>query len=106
MKRIVWKGPRDLEALEQRRLEAAKLFAAGVHQAEVARRLGAAPTSVNRWHQVWREQGERGLKRKASPGQKSRLSPEQLQQLEEALLAGRRRPGMPRNCGRRPGCGS
>jgi transposase len=88
MKPIIWKGPRDLQALEQRRLEAAKLFAAGVHQAEVARRLGAGPSSVNRWHQVWRSQGEEGLERKGSPGQRSRLSPAQLQQLEEALLAG------------------
>ena len=88
MKPIIWKGPRDLRALEQRRLEAAKLFAEGVHQAEVARRLGAGPSSVNRWHQVWQEQGEKGLKRKAPPGRKPRLSSEQLQQLEEALLAG------------------
>jgi transposase len=88
MKRIIWKGPRDLAALEQRRLEAAKLFAAGVHQAEVARRLGAGFSSVNRWHRVWRDQGEEGLKRKASPGQRSRLSAGQLRQLEQALLAG------------------
>jgi transposase len=88
MKPIIWKGPRDLAALERRRLEAARLFAAGVAQAEVARRLGAVPSSVNRWHQVWQKQGEAGLKRKASPGQRSRLSPTQLQQLEQALLAG------------------
>lgn len=88
MKPIIWKGPRDLAALEQRRLQAARLFAAGVRQAEVARRLGATPTSVNRWHQVWQQHGEEGLRRKAPPGYKPRLSPEQLQQLEEALLAG------------------
>jgi transposase len=88
MKPIIWKGPRDLRALEQRRLEAARLFAAGVGQAEVARRLGATPTSVNRWHQAWKEHGEAGLKRKAPPGYKPRLSPAQLQALEQALLAG------------------
>ena len=88
MKPIIWKGRRDLQALEQRRLEAARLFAAGVHQAEVARRLGATPTSVNRWYQAWKGQGEEGLKRKGPPGYKPRLSPEQLEQLEEALLAG------------------
>jgi len=88
MKPIIWKGPRDLQALEQRRLEAARLFAAGVHQAEVARRLGAGPSSVHRWHQVWQEQGEAGLKRKAPPGHKPRLSAQQVQQLEKALLAG------------------
>ena len=88
MKPIIWKGPRDLEALERRRLEAAKLFAAGVHRAEVARRLGAAPMSVSRWYRVWQERGEEGLKRKAPPGYAPRLSPAQLQQLEQALLAG------------------
>jgi transposase len=93
MKPIIWKGPRDLQALEQRRLEAAKLFAAGVHQAEVARRLRAGPSSVNRWHRVWGAQGEEGLKRKASPGQRSRLSAAQLQQLEQALLAGPAKAG-------------
>lgn len=88
MKPTIWKGPRDLAALEQRRLEAACLFAAGVHQAEVARRLGATATSVNRWYRTWKSQGAEGLKRKASPGPKPRLSPAQLQQLEEMLLAG------------------
>ncbi|NIR00100.1 MAG: hypothetical protein GTN78_07835 [Gemmatimonadales bacterium] len=73
MKRIIWKGPRDLQTLERRRLQAAKLFAACVHQAEVARRLGARPSSVNCWHRVWRAQWEEGLKRKASPGQRSQL---------------------------------
>lgn len=88
MKPIIWKGPRDLAALEQRRLEAARLFAAGVGQAEVARRLGATPMSVSRWHRVWQEHGEQGLKRKAPPGYAPRLSPEQRQQLEQALVAG------------------
>jgi transposase len=93
MKPIIWKGPRDLQALEQRRLEAARLFAAGVGQAEVARRLGATAMSVSRWYRVWQEHGEEGLKRKAPPGYAPRLSPEQRQQLEEALVAGPAKAG-------------
>jgi len=88
MKPIIWKGPRDLQALEQRRLEAGRLFAGGVGQAEVARRVGATAMSVSRWYRVWQEHGEEGLKRKAPPGYAPRLSPQQRQQLEQALLAG------------------
>ena len=79
---------RDPAALEQRRLEAAQLFAAGVSQAEVARRLGVKPSSANRWHQAWQQAGEAALARRGPPGPKPRLSAEQLQQLELLLLAG------------------
>jgi len=82
------KSRRDLAALEQRRLEAARLFAAGISQAEVARRLGVAPSSANRWYQAWQKQGEAGLARRAPPGPKPRLSAPQRQQLEQLLLAG------------------
>lgn len=79
---------RDLAALEQRRLEAARLFTAGVSQAEVARRLGVSPASANRWHQSWRQQGKAGLARRGPPGVRPRLRPAQLRQLERLLLAG------------------
>jgi len=88
MKHRQWQGPWEWQALEQRRLKAAKLFAAGVQQAEVARRLGVTPPSVHRWYRVWKEEGEAGLRHRASAGRRSRLSAEQRQQLEEALLAG------------------
>jgi transposase len=82
------KPRRDLAAWEQRRLEAARLFAAGIAQPEVARRLKVTPMSVNRWYHRWRQEGEAGLARGGPPGPKPRLSPEQVRQLEEALLAG------------------
>jgi len=82
------KARRDLAALEQRRLRAARLFTAGVSQAEVARRLGVSASSANRWHQSWKRQGEGGLVRRGPPGAQSRLSPAQLGQLEQMLLAG------------------
>jgi len=93
MKPIIWKGPRDLAALEQRRLEAARLFAGGVRQAEVARRLGATATSVNRWYRTWQKEGAEGLKRKAPPGYKPRLSPEQWQQPRLGVAVGGTPPG-------------
>lgn len=74
--------------MERRRLEAAQLFGKGLTQAEVARRLGVSTASANRWHQAWKAQGEAGLRRHAIPGPARRLSAKQLQQLEEALLAG------------------
>jgi transposase len=66
----------------------ARLFAAGIAQAEVARRLEVTPTSVHRWYHAWKEQGEAGLGRRGPPGPQPRLSLEQLRQLEQALLAG------------------
>ena len=74
--------------MEGRRLEAARLFGGGISQAEVARRLRVAPSSANRWHQVWKRQGEAGLRRRGPPGSKPRLSGAQLGRLEEMLLAG------------------
>jgi len=79
---------RDFAALQRRRLEAARLFAAGISQAEVARQLKAAPSSVNRWHQAWKRHGEVGLRRRGPPGSKPRLSQGQLGRLEQMLLAG------------------
>ena len=40
---------RDFDKLEQRRLEAAELLRQGIHQAEVARRVGVHRQSVSRW---------------------------------------------------------
>ena len=74
--------------MERRRLKAARLFAAGVSQAEVARRLGVATSSANRWHQAWKARGEAGVRRRGPPGSKPRLSHAQLHRLEQILLAG------------------
>ena len=42
---------RDFQALAQRRLRAARWLAKGVHQSEVARRVGVHRQSVSRWAQ-------------------------------------------------------
>lgn len=83
------KGQRvDFEALETRRLEAAELFAQGLSQAVVSRRLGVNSASVCRWHRAWAEGGAEALRRQAPAGRKSRLTPAQLAQLEQELAKG------------------
>jgi len=72
---------------EQRRMQAAQLFAEDLSNAEIARRLHVSRTSVSHWYQTWKEQGTQGLKAQM-PGQSSRLSPEQKEQIVEALLLG------------------
>src|SRR5437879_4935068 len=72
---------RDFQALEQRRWRAARLLKKGVHQSEVARRVGAHRQSVSRWAQQLEEAGLSGLKKAGRAGRKPRLSPEDLGRL-------------------------
>ena len=65
---------RDFDALEKRRLQAAQLLKRGVHEAEVARRVGVHRQSVNRWARQLEEQGIRGLKKVGRAGRKPRLT--------------------------------
>src|SRR5208282_3504589 len=71
---------RDFEALERRRLRAARLLAKGLSQSEVARRVGAHRQSVSKWAAELRANGRAGLK--------PRLSAEQIKQLERGLKRG------------------
>jgi transposase len=79
---------RDHSALEQRRLQAAQLFQKGVYPAEVARRLGVRRQSAHQWFKAWQARGKEGLKSRGSAGRKSRLSPQQLELIRAALIAG------------------
>jgi transposase len=79
---------RDFEALEQRRREAAELLRQGVHQAEVARRVGAHRQSVSRWAQQLELGGLRALKKAGTAGRKPRLRPEDLGRIERGLQRG------------------
>ncbi len=69
-------------------MEAAGMFARGLREAEVARRLGVTSTAVSHWYRAWREGGRAGLRAKGLPGPDPRLSAEQRRQLEEALREG------------------
>ena len=48
---------RDFAGLEQRRKQAAKLFAKGKSQADVARELEVSRQSVSRWYADWQAKG-------------------------------------------------
>ena len=79
---------RDFEALEKRRMKAARLLEKGIHEAEVARRVGVHRQSVNRWAKQLEENGRIALKKAGRAGRKPRLSEEQLKRIESALKAG------------------
>lgn len=81
--------PRDFQALEQRREQAARLFAKGeTTLAFVARQLKVSRQSVSRWYGEWKNAGPAALKAAGRAGRKARLSPAQLHNVEEALLQG------------------
>jgi transposase len=79
---------RNFEALEERRMEAARLLRQGVSQSEVARRVGVHRQSVIRWERQLAQFGRQGLKKAGRAGRKPRLSTGQLRQIEQALKRG------------------
>ncbi len=79
---------RDFQALEQRRLRAARLLKKGVHRSEVARRVGAHRQSVSRWARQLEAAGLSGLRKAGHAGRKPRLSPADLNKIERGLKRG------------------
>ena len=79
---------RDFQALGHRRLRAARLLAKGVHQSEVARRVGVHRQSVSRWAQQLEAEGLHGLKKAGRAGRRPRLSAEDLKKIECGLKRG------------------
>jgi transposase len=79
---------RDFQALEQRRFAAQKLLAEGIHQSEVARRLGVHRQSVSRWAAALHKDGKAALRKAGRAGRLPRISAEQKQQIKAALVKG------------------
>lgn len=79
---------RDFKALEQRRMQAARLLKQGVHQAEVARQVGVHRQSVSRWAAEVDQKGRRGLRLAGRAGRKPRLSTAELKKIERGLKRG------------------
>lgn len=79
--------------LEARRRLAARYLAQGLGIREVARRMGAAPSSVKRWKDALEDGGKTALKAKPHAGRPSRLSPKQRDELVRVLFAGTRASG-------------
>jgi transposase len=79
---------RDLKALEQRRLRAARLLRQGVSQAQVARELEVSREAVRRWADKLEEGGAESLRRPARMGRPGGLDAAQKADLAQALKAG------------------
>jgi transposase len=80
--------PLSPTAARERRLQAARLFAQGLPQAEIARRLGVSRQTASRWHARWRQGGRAGLAGPGRWGRPSRLSEADWRRVERALLQG------------------
>jgi len=76
------------EELERRRQRAMQLLDSGVGLSETAKRVGATVTSVFRWRQVRRKNGEKALASKPVPGRPKKLSTSEIERLLEILLKG------------------
>jgi transposase len=79
---------RDFAGMEQRRLEAARLFAQGITQAEVARTLGVSSQAASVWYRRWRQGGAVALRGAGRAGRRPRLSRAELDAVAQALRAG------------------
>lgn len=84
---------RDFQGLENRRKQAAKLFAGGVIMAAVARVLGASRQSVSRWYRDWRRGGVAALRGAGRAGRMPKLNHGQQRQVDRALRKGARAYG-------------
>jgi transposase len=79
---------RDHVELERRRRRAAQMFERNVPVPEVVRRLGVVRQVAYRWHAAWEAGGNAALASKGAAGPKSKITPEQTQQIVDALLEG------------------
>ena len=79
-------GSADL--LEARRRKAMELLRQQLSLNEVARRLGCHASSVMRWRDRVRRDGQRGLKARPTPGRPPRLSKARKERLLRLLLRG------------------
>ncbi len=74
--------------LEARRRRAARLLGQGKGVNQVARSVGASPSSVSRWKAALRRRGPAGLDARPHPGRPSRLSKSDKRRLVSLLTKG------------------
>lgn len=85
---------RNFQQLEQRRRQAARLFAAGkLSQAEIARVLRVSRQSVSRWYVPWKRGGVEALRAAGRAGRKPKLNRQQRDLVDQALRKGARAHG-------------
>jgi len=87
----------DYATEQARRIEAGRLFAQGLSQAKVARRLEVSRQSASRWFYVWEANGGEGLRGAGRTGRKRRLSDENRCRLEALLVEGPQAQGFETN---------
>jgi transposase len=81
--------------MQARRMKAADLFAEGVRQADIARRLSVSHQTVSEWHDLWSQGGSEALKGTGPAGRRPKLSAEQLDEIDAVLKQGARAYGYP-----------
>lgn len=87
---------RDLEAIEARRLEGARLLKRRVPQAEVARQLGVSRQAVSKWaRQLDEVNGAVGKLKAKALGRPKQLDATQCNALKRMLLKGALAAGFP-----------
>lgn len=79
---------RDFKALTSRRVHAGRLFAQGLRQAEVVRRLKVSRPTAHRWYRAWRRSGVAGLQGAGRAGRLPRLDARARARVQAALLKG------------------
>jgi len=94
-KKLIFRQRRDFQGLEQRRIQASRLFNNGKRQAEVAKVLGVTRQSVSRWYSQYQKGGAKSLKGAGRAGRKPRLNSSQLDGLDKLLRRGARENGFP-----------
>ncbi len=79
---------RDLDALRDRRMQAAEMFAAGRRQIDVAVELEVSQQTASRWHRQWTDGGNEALEGAGRAGRRPRLDDAQIEVIREELLKG------------------
>ena len=79
---------RDFDALEARRLRAARFFQRGESQAEIARVLRVHRQTVHRWAKRVEREGRGALKKAGRAGRKPRLSAAEWRRIAKELKRG------------------
>lgn len=88
---------RDFEALERRRMDAARLLKQGCSEAAVARKLGVHRQSVNRWAAALATEGRSGLRKAGRAGRRPNMSEADYEHLMTLLERGAEAAGFPTN---------